>query len=339
MTYSARLDGSAVEVEIGPEALRAGSVEFSYPDMDDLIVDGWTLTMRGPDRELKLEQLGRTRDDLLRELRAARLPARRAAMLQSGAAKPIDSFDAWRGDVPVLVGLHSDGITVEPDLGTPDYIPLSCLIAVDRSGYDITLRARAMEPVTVSKFGPRTDEFLQDLEEVRRELAKDTRDAYGALDASLVSLSASDGWAVTRADAGPLWESLRGAFAGQARAEQLAVLEQVSGEDLRLGIKTAFQGGTMPFALALSGKRIAVESADEEARATFVFETDDADYLNFVLLLTGFRREALFLPEEKLGRWSVAVRMLPAVRWARSALAERVVHDSSWETKLRSALA
>ena len=53
-----------------------------------------------------------------------------------------------------------------------------------------------------------------------------------------------------------------------------------------------------------------------------------------VLLLTSFRREALFLPDEQLGRWAVAARVWPAVREARSALVARIVHDTHWAEHL-----
>jgi hypothetical protein len=58
-----------------------------------------------------------------------------------------------------------------------------------------------------------------------------------------------------------------------------------------------------------------------------------------VLLLTAFRREALFLPEAELGRWAPAVRCLEPVRWARAALRARVVHDTGWSAGITAALA
>ncbi len=92
--------------------------------------------------------------------------------------------------------------------------------------------------------------------------------------------------------------------------------------------------------LAPVGSRIAVEgTADDEARATFVFRTDDVERLNVALLLTSFRREAISLPADQLGRWALAVRTLDVVRWARESLVARVIHDETWADKVRAALA
>jgi hypothetical protein len=338
MSFGAKLAGEPVDVEILPNAVRAGEIELSYVDIDEVFVDEWTVTMRGPAGSLVLEKLGRGRDDFLHELRAARLPARRAALLQSGVDAPIDLYEAKRGDEPILVGLHADGLTVEADAGIPVYVPLSCVTGVVRKDYDIIIKARSLADVALRQLGRRTDEFLADLERARRSLEARTREAYEALDPALASLDAPDGWAVTKDEAGSAWEPLRAAFAGMDRAIMIDVLSSQAGERLRIGVKAAFAGATMPFALAPCGRRVVVESAGDEDRATFVFETDDVDRLNLALLLTSFRREALFLPEEKLGRWSVAVRLLEIVRWARGALVSRIIHNEGWEEKLRAAV-
>jgi hypothetical protein len=119
-------------------------------------------------------------------------------------------------------------------------------------------------------------------------------------------------------------------------------LERLAGDRLRLGIKASVSGESMPFALAPVGTRVAVEGTDTQSRATYVFDVgageEAVDRLNVVLLLISFRREAIYLPEAELGRWAVAVRVLEIVRWARGALAGRVVHDAQWEANLRGAL-
>lgn len=90
-----------------------------------------------------------------------------------------------------------------------------------------------------------------------------------------------------------------------------------------------------------------MEASDSEARATYVFQVGEADpsntahgvdRLNVVLILLAFRREALYLSADGLGRWAVAVRLPDTVRWAREALVARVVHDDSWATNVESAL-
>jgi hypothetical protein len=99
----------------------------------------------------------------------------------------------------------------------------------------------------------------------------------------------------------------------------------------------------LPFLIASIGAgesaRVAVEAVDADDRATFVFATEDLDRLNAVLILTAFRREALALPDNELGRWAVSVRTQSAVRWARERLIARIVHDDGWPTALAEAFA
>jgi hypothetical protein len=94
----------------------------------------------------------------------------------------------------------------------------------------------------------------------------------------------------------------------------------------------------MLFALAPIGDRVVVEATDRDDRATFVFRTRDVDRLNAVLLLTSFKREAVSLPADELGRWALAVRSVPEVRWARDALVARIVHDAQWAANLDASL-
>lgn len=338
MSYRAEVAGSPVEVVIDEVGLRAGSHVLAHEDLDGIEVAGWTVHLRGPHGVVSLERLGRDRDDLLRELRRHRLPARRAALLQSGTAAPVASYEAHHAGRDVLVTLHRDGLTVEGDHGPTVFLPLSLVTDVVRDGYQLTLHARALPPLEIGRLGRVTDRFLADLDRTRRELADRTAAAYAALDPALAVLPAPDGWAVTRADAGGCWPPLRAAFAASGRAREVAVLEELTGPALRLGIKAAFADTTLPFVLAPVGDRVVVEGAGEQARATFVFATTDVDQVNVALLLTSFRRDALALPEHELGRWAVAVRMLEVVRWARAVLSARVVHDAAWERNLRAAV-
>ena len=94
----------------------------------------------------------------------------------------------------------------------------------------------------------------------------------------------------------------------------------------------------LSFVLAPVNGSTVVEATDGDDRATFVFAATDTDLLNAVLVLTSFRREALFLPDDQLGRWAVAARTWPAVREARSLLRARIVHDERWAANLDAAL-
>lgn len=342
-TYPCRLDGSAVQASIGEQALVVDGQPLAYVDMDEVRVDGWSVQLDMAGRApVVLEALGRGRDQFLSELRAARSPVRRAALLQWTGDRPIDSYEAHKAQDPEVLTLFPDGLTIEPAVGPPASVPLGLVTGVRRDGYTIVLTLRGLPPVTIRQLGPRTDEFLADLDAARTDLARRTAEAYAAYDPALAGLAAPDGWAVTRAEAGRHWGALRAAVAGQERAAEVAVLEEVAGARLRLGVKALTGSEVMPFALAPAGDRVAVEGSDTDARATYVFacgsEEADVDRLNVVLLLVSFRREAIYLPDDQLGRWAVAARVLDVVRWARSTLAGRVVHDAQWEANVRALL-
>lgn len=332
-----------MEVTVGKDALAVGGTALAYLDMDEVRVDGWSVRLEmagGP--QVVLDQLGRGLDQFLAELRAARSPVRRAAMLQWTGDRPIDSYQSRTGDEPEVVTLFPDGLTIEAPVGPPAMVPLGLVTGVRRDGYKITLALRGMPPVTVGRLGPRTDEFLADLERARADLARRTAEAYGSFDPRLAGLPAPDGWALTRAQAGPFWAALRAAVAGQERGAEVGVLERLAGDRLRIGVKVLAGTGVLPFALAPVGERVAVEGSDADARATYVFHTGPGeagvDRLNVVLLLISFRREAVYLPDDQLGRWATAARVLEVVRWARESLAGRVIHDGQWEAGVRAAL-
>ncbi|MBW3602194.1 MAG: hypothetical protein KY434_05785 [Actinobacteria bacterium] len=315
----------------------AGALAWTEVDGIDVGTHDLHLDLAGGPR-IRLHHLARAFDRAAEEIVDAWSTARRKALLQHPDVAPLDIFRAKRGAVPARVCLFGDRLTVEPWRGVPDIVPFSLLTDVQRDGWELALQLRGLQPVVVRHLGARTDEFLERLAGARRDLEQRTAGAYAEFDPALAQLPAADGWAVDEAAAGPPWSTLRGAFDRLERADEVRVLEALAGARLRLGLK-ARPGGLLPFALAPVGHRVVVEGAAADDRATFVFATTDVDRLNAVLLLTSFRREALSLPEERLGRWALAVRLLEHVRWARAALAARVVHDGDWEGRLHAALA
>ena len=337
--YACRYQGQPTEVTVGKADLQFDNHTLPYLDIDEVHVDGHSVCLAmgdGPD--VVLTHLGRRLDEFLQALHRARAPVRRAALVQWGGEPPIDSYQGRLGQTPVDVVLFHDGLALEPETGTPAFVPLSLIDDVRRDGYTITLALRSLPPVELRQLARRTDEFLADLSRARADLAERTAEAYAAFDPALAGFTARDGWAVDRASAGRSWGALRAAVAGQARGHQVDVLESMAGERLRLGLKVQLGGAVLPFALAPVGDKVAVEATDADDRATFVFRTTDVDALNVALLITNFRREAIFLAEDQLGRWALAVRTLDAVRQARSWLHARIVHDQRWEEHVRAAL-
>jgi hypothetical protein len=338
--FPCRLDDAEASVGIEATGLVAGNRHLAYVDMDSVRFDGPRIVMDFADGSTAtLGQLGRSHDEFVLAFGEARRRARRAALLQWTGDAPIDQYDGRRGEEPVTVVLFADGVTVEGWSSTPDIAPLALVDDVVRDGYTITLvLKRPMAPVVIRQLGRRTDEFLADLAEARTDLGRRTAEAYGQLSDTLKGFSAPDGWAVDKEEAGQWWGALRAAVAS-GRSEEVDVLEGLAKDDFRLGIKAEAKGASMPFVLAARDGKVAVEgTSEDEARATFVYRTDAVDRLNAVLLITSFRREAISMPLEQLGRWALAARTLEVVQWARQALVARVVHDDAWAANVSAAL-
>lgn len=337
--FRAAADGRTVAVEVRADALVVDGEPLPWVDLDLVDVDGVRVHLVTVDgRSCTLSHLATAFDRFVSVLTEARARARRAALLQWTGDAPVASFDAKRGAERVQVHLFPDGLTVEPLTGAPDMLPLSCLVAVERDGYELVLRARGLPDVHVRHAGNRTDELLQRLDAARRAQAVRTADTYAALSPALAGLAAADGWAVDATAAGACWPVLVATVRGHRRAAEVDLLASLAGDRLRLGLKCGPGDAVLPFALAPVGDRVAVEATDAEDRATFVFHAPDVDRLNAALLATSFRREALSLPVDRLGRWGLAVRTLDVVRWARGALVARVVHDDRWEAGIARAL-
>lgn len=343
--FPCSVDGRDVSARIGADELFLSATAIAYVDVDDVTVAGARVTLGLADgRRIEISRLAKRFDEFVADLRAARARSRRSALLQWTAEAPIDVYPTVIDGEPGQVVLFDDGITVEPLNGPPHLAPLSLIEHVERDGYTITLHLRGTDALVLRALGRRTDELLLDLDRARNALAERTAAAYASLGEQLIGYTAPDGWALTAAEAGQYWAPLRAVLAASAgealeegEANPMDVLADLAGAGLRLGIKEQGHNPLLPFALAPVGDRVAIEGFGEESRATYVFR-GDADWVNVVLLLTSFRREAFYLPDGQLGRWAVAVRTLGVVREARSRLVARIVHDATWAAKLTAAL-
>lgn len=341
-SYPAQIDGARGTVTVGPQALDADGRMLPYVLMDTVTVNGYAIELgMYPSGTVRLTGFGPKTAAFLADLDEFRSRSRRAALLQWTGTPEVASFTqapAGPDDVPVGIHVFDDGLTVEPRNGIPELVPYALLERVDRDGYTITLNRRGLPPVVVRRLGARTDEFLAVLDRGRNSLRRAVSDAFGAMDDRLLGFSAANGWALTAQEASIYGGALADTFATGERAEEVAVLTSLVGPDLRYGL-TLQPEGPMPFLLAVGRSKIAVESAEpDQARATYVFSTTDAAALNTALIMISFRREVLYLAEDKLGRWSLAVRTLPVVRWARSVYSARVIHDENWPSGIAAAL-
>jgi hypothetical protein len=340
--YSAHVDGIPGSVGIGPHGLDAAGRMLPWVEMDGVTVRGHAVHITMYDAPpLALTMLGPRLDAFSAELLEARSRARRAALLQWTGTPEIAAFvqaPASPADGPVGVHVFADGFTVEPRTGVPELVPYALVTDVTRDGYRITFQRRGCPEVTVSRLGPRTDEFLAVIDRCRSDENAAMATAFANLDDRLSGLAAPNGWAIAPEQAGAFGGALVDAFAAGPRADEMTHHAGLSRGKMRYGISLR-QDGPMPYALATGRATTAVESADAgEARATYVFSTTDTEALNRALIMLSFRREAIHLPVAELGRWSLAVRTLPMVEWARSMFVARVIHDDTWAEKVTAAL-
>ncbi len=336
--FPGRLDGQPVTAVVTADGLDVDGRLLTWLEMDEVIEGDHRVRMELADRpSVELTHLGSGFDGFVADMRAARGPVRRSAMVEASGA-PIDTYLSRDPAGPLDVHLYPTGLVVEPRIGAPTFVPLPLIERVDRDGYTLALRLRGLDDVVLQAFGARTDELVADLDRARLDLQAATMAGYASFDEALTGFGAPDGWATSREGAGRRWPALRAAARGGSRAAEVELLAGLAGEQLRVGVYTAGGSSALPFVLAPVAGRVAVEATDVDDRATFVFTTDDVDWLNAALLVVNFRREVLSFDETELGRWAVAVRMLSVVRDLRVALAGRVVHDARWAEAVRALL-
>jgi hypothetical protein len=241
----------------------------------------------------------------------------------------------WPLDHPL--GSFGARVTLFPDglLLDDAFLPFALVDDVAGDGGRVTLARRGLAPLSVEGLGSEAAALVAAVDRARRDLAGLTASAYAALDPGLGGLSAPDGWAVPAAAAGRHWAVLRRVVAGP----EVDVLAGIAGDGLRLGVKVLAVGRPVPFALAPVGAKVVLEVTGPTRGATLVFGAADADRLNAALLVLNLRREALELPDARLGRWALAARAVDVVGWARAALVARVPHGDRWEDNVTAALA
>lgn len=348
-TYACRSADGVGELRLDEHGLALDGRVVDWLDVDDVWYPGHDIAFVLPDGEVVLARgLGARADECGVRVRELRGRSRRPALTQSDD-EPIEVFASRQpgepGQPPVVVDvvLLPRVLLIEPRGGPAETVPLSLVRDITRDGHVFTLHLRGIPDVQVRGLGVRTDDFAARLADARADLAAATAAAFAAVDPALDGMTAACGWAMLPAEAGDHWPVLASTWQSGARGAQASWLTERAGpQGTRMGLWLDDSGAVLRFLLASVGAgasaRVAVEAVDADDRATFVFATDDVDRLNAALVLTSFRRDAIALPEESLGRWAPAVRTMPAVRWMRDHLADRIVHDAQWWDRASAAL-
>ena len=334
-----RVDGEDSTLLIGDEGIEAGLRVIPWHAVDTMADAGSSIvigTAQGTDpavTAITISHLGAGRDTVARDMRERRNRSRRPAMGVGDLASE-DSYEARDSNVVTggagavtYIDLTANGAVLERGGDVARFLPWGLVEGVERSGYLISFPLRWGDPAQISGLGRRTDEFLDDVDRLRRDLSRATGEAAAQLGAGGVPME--DGWAVSEPPVVSAWLEAAG-------ETESGVLREVCGE-WRAGLFLEGAVAPVPFLIGrTSSDATIVEGVGTEDRATFVFDSPDTDRVNAALLLSSFRRELLFWPDDRLGPWTAAIRTQPEVRWLRSALKARVVHDERWADRLRS---
>lgn len=322
--YPARIDGQPVTLVVGSDGIVVAGRGFPWHEVDALDDDGTRIVLTiargiaGTPATIEITHLGTRRDAAAREMRERRGVARRRSLGQ-GDLVPLASFTARDEERVIDVEVFPHGIVLELRGGSAVFVARGLIADVKREGYRFTCALRHGGPISVAGLGARSDEFAL---AVSRMLAEGSIAGHPDW---------IDGWGMESADA------VR-EIAARGRPEEVQVLLETCGR-VRAGIYTEGGAQEVPFLLGVGPGGAVLEGMGDEARATFVFATDDLDRVNAALLTICFRRDLLSLPEEDLGQWAAAIRTQPEVAWLRSALVARIIHAEGWESRLRAAIA
>lgn len=337
-SYDARVDERPTRVQVTERGLDIGDRLISWLDVDGIVEDDHRVVLNVANLgDLRISGIGTVHDRFMNEFRTARRQARLPA-LAVAAGELRESFVSREPDGWIDVHLFDDVLVLDHRSGETSPIPLSLVVGVTRRGHDFVLGCRGLGDIRVGKLGATTDRFGDLLERTRRDQRARWAARVTEVDDRLAGCSMRDGWTAGPDDE-PTWWPILGDIASRGeRADEFEHLRRLTDRPLRLGLVAA--DGEIPIlmGLAVHGRRIAVESLSGEARATFVFDSDDPDRLNAALTVAGFRREVVALPEEQLGRWAVAARTSSVVRELRGGLVARVEHRDQWPEEVRRAL-
>lgn len=276
--------------------------------------------------------------------------------------KHIESFDeieydlARRGKRTGTFRLYSTHASVtDARSGRSKRLPYSYIRDILDEGLSVNIRMLKGPDVSLSMLGRRKDHLLRRFPELMGQLSKDLGEAGARIlglesqvDAKALASILPDG----RASA---WEQVRGKSQAVADAiirfvegSRLAPLYR-SAEDLAFGMKKGLMGeldGDYLWMLARIGKAVVMDSAserEESSRAAYLFKYEAngfsgfIDELSWCLSNIGFRREPIYLSDEKLKEpgnesYLQALQDVPELSKVRAIYKGRVAHtdDGAW---------
>jgi hypothetical protein len=281
--------------------------------------------------------------------------------------------------------LCDTALLIIPDYQEPIRLPYSFVEMVKPEGYKVHIGTETGSIYSLSKLGREFDSFIDELERLRNDLTGKVQTLLRELAPSATptavaraSLLMREGRAVRRRDLEAIdpamWEGLERQLDAASVRQEYYFLNSLGGSDQQcIGFKRELmaQADAQEYLWflvpLLVHNAIAMEatSGPQTGRATYFFRIapratfsslGDAQLqelvdvlltdINRCMLVINFRREPIFLPEEKLAepkfiKYRHAVNKIPELQELRRRFIGRVFHRSQdqWEQDIRDLLA
>ncbi len=276
------------------------------------------LAMRGWDAEIS--KLGYLTEDFFEKLwEAYCAKSERALFVESDLVMRSEGDYAYaepgitRSSIAKLA-LRTDCLCILPHDAGARRVPLCFADAPVREGFSLEVRLDTSEAYRIARLGGDTDPFFSKLADARETVSERWREAHRALEANL----------------------------GMRLGEAAAAYETFQGlnADTVCGLFSA-DADAFWFA-AIGDGRAAVELVTDEKAATYLYRFDSArgDFeskLRHAMEAMKANRRIIYVEQEEIDAdplYRMAVERSPHVRTLRSFSAGRVIHSTSWASKL-----
>ncbi len=238
-------------------------------------------------------------------------------------------------------------------------IPFSYIRDILDEGLSVNIRMLKGPDIAISMLGRRKDALIRRVSELRQGLASSLARAIGGMlgidsESGLKMLGEClpDGRGIMLCALEGKSSEIAASVSGFLRASRVGPLMDAA-DEVAIGAKKGLVGeldGDYLWIVARIGPIAAFDAVSEEqesSRAAYVFSCDGGGFPGFVedlswgLTSIGFRREPLYLPDEKLKApgyesYLQALEDVPELRRLRQQLASRVIHtgENSWVSRI-----
>ncbi|MCL5010691.1 MAG: hypothetical protein M1127_00555 [Patescibacteria group bacterium] len=352
---------------------------FSYREVIDLIPADYQLKLLFDKKELVISKLGYQYEDFVRifvklrnetilkdllfqeTLKKAGLEAEFSYFGAGGALKQQGKAE---------FRFYQTSLAVLPESGELIKIPLSDVSETKTDNFQIEISMEGGEKIVIAKLGEKFDLFKEALRGCLNELSLNVQNfvkgIWPEIDFSAlneISLLIKEGKATSKkaieAVSPDLFKKLEAALMKTEVKEEYGFLKSQGKQDksdigFKKGLMGKLTGDYFWFFIPVCGNAVAFETAGEKetGRATYFFragaasQTDDLiKKINRGLSAINFRREPIYLPEEKLeepeyAKYKFSMAKIPEIKLMRELFIGRIIHkdDKQWQADVKKLL-